>query len=89
MKIWSLTYEKANKIRQELAEKTKALDDLEATSPTALWVADLTSSIEEALDERDHFIRKLGRKSSVLRTKQPRGVRERRQQPKELEKDID
>ena len=59
MKIWSLTFEKANKIRQELAEKSKAVAELEATPPTALWEADLTS-IEEALDERDQFHKEAG-----------------------------
>ncbi len=54
MKIWSLTFEKAEKIRKELAEKTKAVKDLEATEPTSIWEADL-DAIEEALDERDEF----------------------------------
>jgi len=54
MKIWSLTFEKAEKLRQELAEKTKAVSDLEATSPTSLWEADL-DALDEALDERDQY----------------------------------
>lgn len=54
MKIWSLTFEKAEKIRQELAEKTKAVADLDATPPTSLWETDL-DAIEEALDERDKY----------------------------------
>jgi len=54
MKIWSLTYEKALKLRQELEEKTNAVSKLETTPPTALWEADL-DQIEEALSERDQY----------------------------------
>lgn len=54
MKIWSLTYEKALKLRQELEEKTKAVSELEATPPTDIWEADL-DKIEEALNERDQY----------------------------------
>ena len=52
MKIWSLTYEKAEELRAQLAEKTTAVANLEATKPSKLWLNDL-DSIEEALDERD------------------------------------
>jgi len=52
MKIWSLTYEKAEKLREELAEKTQAVANLEKTAPSQLWIDDL-DAIEEALDERD------------------------------------
>jgi len=52
MKIWSLTFEKAEKMRNELAEKTKTVQELEATSPTELWKKDL-KVLEEALDERN------------------------------------
>merc|ERR1740124_2135050 len=52
MKIWSLTFEKAEKLRRELAEKTKAVEDLEATLPTQIWFNDL-DAIEAAMDDRD------------------------------------
>ena len=52
MKIWSLTYEKAEALREQLAEKTQAVADLEETAPSKLWLDDL-DAIEEALDERD------------------------------------
>jgi DNA topoisomerase II len=52
MKIWSLTYEKAEKIRAELAEKTAELETLKATSPEQLWLNDLVA-VEAALDQRD------------------------------------
>ena len=52
MKIWSLTYEKAQKLRNELADKTKTVEDLEATTPKQLWRNDL-KVLEDALDERD------------------------------------
>jgi DNA topoisomerase-2 len=54
MKIWSLTYEKAAKLRQELADKIQTVAELEATPPTVIWENDL-NAIEEALDERDHY----------------------------------
>ena len=52
MKIWSLTFERAEELRRQRTEKAKEVDDLEATSPEALWLADL-DAIEELLDERD------------------------------------
>lgn len=52
MKIWSLTYEKAEELRAQLAERTQELQELEAKSPNDLWLADL-DAIEVALDERD------------------------------------
>uniref|UniRef100_A0A7S3VBL7 DNA topoisomerase 2 n=1 Tax=Chaetoceros debilis TaxID=122233 RepID=A0A7S3VBL7_9STRA len=54
MKIWSLTHEKAEKLRQELAEKTKAVRELEAMSESTIWENDLLA-VAEALDERDAF----------------------------------
>jgi DNA gyrase/topoisomerase IV subunit A len=52
MSIWSLTYEKAENLRHELASKTQDVINLEATAPTKIWEKDL-ESIEEALNERD------------------------------------
>ena len=52
MKIWSLTFEKAEALRAELAEKSQELEDLMNTSPNQIWLADL-DAIEEALDQRD------------------------------------
>lgn len=57
MKIWSLTYEKAEALRAELAEKTKELNELQATEPSHLWLRDL-DAIDEALDQRDVEIQK-------------------------------
>jgi len=58
MKIWSLTFEKAEKLRAELAEKTGELEELEATEPCQLWLDDL-AAVEEALDERDVEFKKM------------------------------
>ena len=52
MKIWSLTFEKAEALRNELADKTQELESLLDTSPSEIWLNDL-SAIEEALDDRD------------------------------------
>lgn len=52
MKIWSLTYEKAEELRKQLRERTAELEALQATPPSQIWLNDL-DSIEVALDERD------------------------------------
>merc|ERR1711957_388386 len=52
MKIWSLTFEKAEQLRKELLEKTQIVAVLEATTPEQIWETDLVD-IEEALNERD------------------------------------
>jgi DNA topoisomerase-2 len=52
MKIWSLTFEKAEELRKQLEEKNQALLALEATSPSHIWLNDL-DAIEVALDERE------------------------------------
>jgi DNA topoisomerase-2 len=52
MKIWSLTFEKAEELRKQLEEKNQALLALEATSPSQIWINDL-DAIEVALDERE------------------------------------
>jgi DNA topoisomerase-2 len=56
MKIWSLTYEKAEELRKQLAERTGELRTLEATEPSQIWLNDL-DAIEIALDERDDDIK--------------------------------
>lgn len=57
MKIWSLTYEKAEELRKQLEERTQELTTLENTKPSEIWLNDL-EAIEIALDERDDEIRK-------------------------------
>ncbi|GAX10586.1 DNA topoisomerase II [Fistulifera solaris] len=57
MKIWSLTYEKAEALRAQLAEKTQELEILKKTAPAQIWSNDL-DAIEAALDERDGEISK-------------------------------
>ncbi|KAL7483431.1 hypothetical protein ACHAW6_009076 [Cyclotella cf. meneghiniana] len=52
MKIWSLTFEKAEELRRQLAEKKKEVIILENTKPESIWLNDL-DAIEEALNERD------------------------------------
>ena len=52
MKIWTLTFEKSEKLRAELEVKTQEVADLEATPPSTLWWNDL-DAIEDAMDERD------------------------------------
>lgn len=55
MKIWSLTYEKAEELRKQLAERTAELKELEGTEPGQIWLRDL-DAIEVAMDERDRDI---------------------------------
>lgn len=52
MRIWSLTFEKAEMLRAQLEEKVREWEELLATSPSAIWLKDL-DTIEVALDERD------------------------------------
>ena len=52
MKIWSLTFERAEELRRQKVEKAEEVKNLKATSPEAIWLADL-DAIEEALNERD------------------------------------
>ena len=52
MKIWSLTYERAEQLRKELAEKTTLVKNLEATPPEQLWKNDL-NTLQAELDDRD------------------------------------
>ena len=56
MKIWSLTYEKAEKLRAELAEKTQEVVELEETPTSTIWWNDL-DVINDLLDERDAEIK--------------------------------
>lgn len=52
MKIWSLTFEKAEELRRQLTEKKEEVVKLEITKPESIWLNDL-DAIEEALNERD------------------------------------
>ena len=52
MKIWSLTFERAQELRRQKSDKAEEVTRLTATSPEAIWLADL-DAIDEALDERD------------------------------------
>eukprot|EP00579_Thalassiosira_antarctica_P002668 CAMPEP_0201875748 /NCGR_PEP_ID=MMETSP0902-20130614/7629_1 /ASSEMBLY_ACC=CAM_ASM_000551 /TAXON_ID=420261 /ORGANISM="Thalassiosira antarctica, Strain CCMP982" /LENGTH=1508 /DNA_ID=CAMNT_0048402857 /DNA_START=105 /DNA_END=4631 /DNA_ORIENTATION=+ len=52
MKIWSLTFERAEELRRQKAEKAEEVKKLQATAPEAIWSADL-DAIDEALNERD------------------------------------
>ena len=48
----SLTFEKAAELRRQKDEKSDEVKTLEATTPEAIWLADL-DAIDEALNERD------------------------------------
>jgi DNA topoisomerase-2 len=56
MKIWSLTFEKAQELRQQLDERTAELRALENKEPSEIWLNDL-DEIEIALGERDDGIK--------------------------------
>jgi len=55
MRIMALTYEKAELLRKQLAERTAELEKLEAKTPSEIWCEDL-DAIEVALKERDEEI---------------------------------
>ena len=50
MKIWSLTFEKAEELRKQLALKSSEVEALAGKAPSLLWLEDL-DEIEIALDE--------------------------------------
>ncbi len=52
MKIWSLTFERAEQLSKQKIDKAEEVKSLEATSPEQIWLTDL-DAIEELLDERD------------------------------------
>jgi len=55
MKLWALTFEKAELLRRQLAESNTELLALEAKKPNQIWLEDL-DAIEDALNERDRAI---------------------------------
>ena len=52
MKIWSLTFERAEELRRQRADKASEVEILEGTSPESIWLSDL-DAIDEVLNERD------------------------------------
>ena len=52
MKLWSLTYEKVEELKSELAETQDKVRELEETSEKQIWLNDL-ADLEDAIDERD------------------------------------
>lgn len=52
MPLWSLTKEKVEKLRNDLAKKKEEIVELEATSPEQLWESDL-KNVENVLDENE------------------------------------
>jgi len=52
MQLWSLTYEKIEKLEQELSEKSEELENLEATTIKELWRNDIDEFLD-ALDEHE------------------------------------
>ena len=55
MKIWSLTFEKAEELHRQKGEKSDEVKILEGVSPEIIWNNDL-DAIEELLDERDETL---------------------------------
>jgi len=55
MKLWSLSREKVEKLKDELESKQEELTTLEGTAPHQLWWSDL-NDVEDALDVRDAAI---------------------------------
>jgi len=88
MKIWSLTYEKAEKLRAELEDKTQAVADLEATPPSTLWWNDL-DAIEDALDERDDEIAAANAEERRAQTKNKKAQKKKAAKGKKKKKKAD
>lgn len=73
MKLWALTFEKAEQLRLQLTEKSKALLELEATPPSTIWMRDL-EAIEDAMDERDMSFDEAAKDEEVARSGKNKGV---------------
>ena len=52
MKIWNLTFERAEELRMQRAEKTEEVEKLKSMTPEDIWLTDL-DAIDKALNERD------------------------------------
>lgn len=87
MPIWSLTFERLDKLKQQIAAKKAEYDELDALSEKDLWCKDLdafTAEWEEQLrleDEVRKEIRQKGRRVSykggaVSRLKKPRAAKD-------------
>jgi DNA topoisomerase-2 len=68
MKIWSLTFEKAEELRRLLTEKTEEVNKLGITKPESIWLNDL-DAIEGALHERDVELDAEAKKESRAQSK--------------------
>jgi DNA topoisomerase-2 len=66
MKIWSLTFERAEDIRRQRTEKSNEAEALEATSPESIWLTDL-DAIDEALVERNKTLALDMKKATTLK----------------------
>ena len=90
MKIWSLTLERAKKLKSELEEKTQMVSELQATPLSALWKRDL-SAIEEALDNRDEYYANAAKKELKAQgmNKQRRGGKKTATKKKKKADDLD
>lgn len=71
MKIWSLTFERAEELRSQKGVKTKEVEALQGTSPETIWNKDL-DAIEELLDERDKVLGLEAKKNKKKQTKKGR-----------------
>lgn len=83
MKIWSLTFERAEEIRVQRGQKIKEVESLDATPPENIWLADL-DAIERILDERDKALgidsKRQKRIQAVNRTNLPKNAGRKRKE---------
>lgn len=83
MKIWSLTFERAEEIRVQRGQKIKEVESLDATPPENIWLADL-DAIEIILDERDKALgidsKRQKRIQAVNRTNLPKNAGRKRKE---------
>lgn len=68
MKIWSLTFEKAEALRADRDAKKADLVALEATAPSQIWLKDL-DAIEVALDNREAALEAAAKEEKEARDK--------------------
>lgn len=86
--VWSLTFERAEQLRKQKADKAEEVDLLEATTPEQIWLTDL-DAIDKLLDERDKSVgfeeKRCGKSKINTSVAKDKCAKRKRKQPDENE----
>ena len=88
MKLWSLTYEKVEELKSELAATQEKVSELEETSEKQIWLNDL-AELEDALDERDEMMEAANREEAAARKKNAKKKKKTKGKKKKKDWDSD